>query len=74
MNLDNTISTVASALGIIGALLIAMNINMFLEGYLTFLASAFLWSVYAWRADNRQLLVMNLVFTCINGIGVYNFI
>ena len=68
------LSFFGSSTGIIGALLIALNINMFLTGYLFFLVSSLSWIVYSYKTSQKNLLVMNIVFGVINAIGVYNFI
>jgi len=75
MNLfSNTLVTnTATTTGIVAALLLALNINMFLVAYCLFLISSILWAIFALRTSNRQLLIMNVVFTVINAIGTYNF-
>jgi len=67
------ITNSASALGILGAILIALNINQALIGYLFFIVSSILWAVFAYKTQNRQLLIMNVVFISINSVGIYNF-
>jgi ABC-type Mn2+/Zn2+ transport system permease subunit len=74
MSINNsTITNIATATGIVAALLLALNLNMFLIAYYLFFLSSFLWAVFAYRTSNRQLLIMNIVFSVINAIGIYNF-
>lgn len=69
----STMQATATTTGIIAAVLLALNIDMFLTAYILFFISASLWALYAYIVANRQLLVMNIVFVCINAMGVYNF-
>jgi hypothetical protein len=70
---NSLISSIASVTGVIAAILLALNINMFLVAYVLFLISAILWAIYSIRTSNNQLLIMNAIFIVINSIGVYNF-
>lgn len=73
MNLQNIITNTATTTGITAALLLALNIQMFLVAYVLFLASSLLWAIHALHIHNKQLYIMNLVFSAINVIGVYNY-
>jgi len=70
---NNYITNTATTTGITAALLLSLNINMFLVAYMLFLTSSILWAIFAQRTSNKQLLVMNIVFSIINTIGVYNY-
>lgn len=72
--MNKLLSTLAMITGVIGALLIALNINMFEVGYSLFLSSSVLWVVYSVKTKQMNLLLMNIVFTAINLIGLINFI
>ncbi len=67
------LTKIASASGILGAILIALNINQFILGYCFFALSALLWSFYAYKTQNKELLYMNEVFLLINLLGLYRF-
>lgn len=71
---NSTITNIATVTGVVAALLLALNISMFLVAYCLFLTSSLLWAIYAHRESNQQLLTMNVVFSIINSIGVYNFL
>ncbi len=70
---NSLITNIATSTGVVAALLLALNLNMFLVAYVLFLLSSVLWAIFAHRTNNRQLLIMNVVFSVINTIGVYNF-
>lgn len=72
--MNKLLSTLAMITGVIGALLIALNINMFEVGYSLFLSSSVLWVVYSVKTKQMNLFLMNIVFTVINLIGLINFI
>ncbi len=67
------LTNTATTTGIVAASLLALNINMFLVAYVLFLVSSILWAVFALKTNNTQLLIMNVVFSIINTVGVYNF-
>lgn len=67
-------SLFASLFGIMGALLVALNIGLPHIGYTLFLASSILWVLYSIKTLQSNLLVMNIVFGVINVIGLVNFI
>lgn len=67
------ITNSATVTGIVAALLLALNINQFILAYILFLTSAILWSIFAIKDNNNQLLTMNIVFACINIIGLIRF-
>ena len=70
---DTLISNIATVTGITAASLIALNLNLFVFAYSLFAFSSVLWSIYAYRNSNNQLLTMNVIFTIINLIGIYRF-
>ncbi len=65
--------TAGSGLGMVGAVLIALNINQFVAGYIFFIGSTLFWIVYAVFIKNKSLGFMNIVFLIINIIGLVNF-
>lgn len=72
--MNNTIITnIATVTGITAALLIALNIDMFVFAYIMFAISSVLWAIFAFRTSNKQLLIMNVVFSSINMIGIVRF-
>ena len=69
--MNNTIITnTATITGVTAALLLALNLNMFITAYVLFFFSSMLWSIYAFRTSNNQLLIMSLIFSFINLIGM----
>ena len=70
---ETTITNTATVTGIAAALLMALNLNMFVLAYSLFITSSILWSIYAYRNNNRQLLTMNVIFSLINLVGLVRF-
>jgi ribonuclease PH len=70
---EATITNTATVTGVAAALLMALNLNMFVLAYTLFIISSVLWAIFAYRNENRQLLVMNLIFTAINLVGLVRF-
>jgi len=70
---EAAITNTATVTGVVAALLMALNLNMFILAYSLFIVSSLLWAIFAQRNNNRQLLVMNLIFTAINLVGLIRF-
>jgi len=70
---DTTVTNTATTTGIAAALLMALNLNMYILAYSLFITSSLLWAIYAYRQNNRQLLTMNVIFTLINIVGIIRF-
>jgi len=70
---EKAITNTATITGITAALLMALNLNIFILAYVLFIISSVLWAIFAWRNNNKQLLVMNLIFTAINLVGLIRF-
>jgi ribonuclease PH len=70
---ETTITNTATVTGVAAALLMALNLDMFVLAYTLFIISSVLWAVFAFKNNNRQLLVMNLIFTAINLVGLVRF-
>ena len=56
--------------GIIGALLIAFNFEYSKFGYLFFLVSSTTWGLQGYKNKDSALMVINIVFTGVNIIGI----
>lgn len=70
---ETAITNTATITGVVAALLIALNLDLFILAYTLFIISSVLWAVFAWRNNNRQLFIMNLIFTAINLVGLVRF-
>jgi hypothetical protein len=70
---ETAITNTATVTGVAAALLMALNLNMFVLAYVLFIISSVLWSIFAIRNSNRQLLAMNIIFTLINLVGLIRF-
>lgn len=62
-----------SLTGIIGAILVAMNFEFSKFGYLFFLFSSITWAIQARKNKDNSLIVLNIVFTIINTMGIYKW-
>jgi len=70
---DTTITNTATVTGVVAALLMALNLNIFIIAYILFISSSTLWGIFAFKNNNKQLLIMNIIFTIINIIGLIRF-
>jgi len=70
---ETAITNTATTTGVIAAILMALNMNLFTLAYLLFITSSVLWSIYAYRNSNKQLLIMNIIFSLINLVGLIRF-
>lgn len=73
-NFDVLTQWIGSALGIAGALLLAMNIQWSAYGWISFLLSNFAWILFAYRKQLWSMVVMQLVFTGTSVLGIYQWI
>lgn len=71
--LNKVLSSIGLWAGVIGAVIVAANIGLFHVGYTLFLTSSLAWIVYAHRTKQTNLMVMNIIFSFINAMGLYNF-
>jgi len=70
---ETFITNSATTTGVTAAMLMALNLDLFMLCYTLFITSSILWSIYAYNNDNRQLLIMNVVFSLINLVGLVRF-
>jgi len=63
-----------SVTAILGALIIALNLNVNYFGFVFFLISNLFWIEYSIEVKNKNILYMNIVFALINIIGIYNYL
>ena len=73
-NFDALTQWLGSALGIIGALLLALKTPWSPYGWVSFLLSNFAWIIFAYRQHVWSMLVMQLVFTGTSVLGIYRWI
>ena len=63
-----------SITAILGALIIALNLNVNYFGFMLFLISNLFWIKFSFEEKNKNIFVMNLVFALINIIGIYSYL
>lgn len=65
---------IGTAAGVIGAVVIAINLGLVVHGFMLFLVSSILWSVISWVQREASLFVLQATFTVINVIGIYRWL
>jgi nicotinamide riboside transporter PnuC len=65
---------IGAAVGIIGAIAIALNVSWSKWGFVLFLISNILIGVYAYAANATGVLVMQVVYAAINVVGLYRWL
>lgn len=60
-------------LGIIAAILLAMNIDISPYSFILFGISSILWFIYAYRIGEYSLMWMNIVYFIIDSFAVYRW-
>lgn len=63
-----------SFFGILGAILISINIPTSKYGFLLLTCSAILWIIVSWRDKLYSLLWMNIVFLLTDIVGIYRWV
>ena len=63
----------AALTGITGAILLALNVGYSYQAYIIFWISSTLWMLIGKKENDKPLLVMNIVFTIINTIGLIRY-
>jgi len=62
-----------TAIGLLGAFTIAMNLDISRYAFFIFSASALCWIYAGYKTKDQSLVVMNLGYLCINVIGIYRW-
>lgn len=65
---------IGASTGIIGALLLALNCKHSAWAWVLWIVSGIAWIGFSLISNTYGLLIQHLVFTAINGIGVYNWL
>jgi len=74
MSLKNLTANIGSVSGVLGAVLIALNLDLGALGYGIFIVSSVSWIIHSSYINSRQIMGMNLVFLIINIIGLCRFL
>lgn len=59
--------------GIAGGLLVALNFEHSKFGYLFFMLSAISWVIQGTKNHDKALVLLNIVFICVNTLGIYRW-
>jgi hypothetical protein len=69
-----TLQLIAAALGIAGALILAVNTWWSGWAWPVWVLSTLAWAAYAWQTDQMGLLAQNGVFLLVNLVGCYRWL
>ncbi len=67
--MNSVLAWIGAAAGVLGAVLLSLNISISAYGYLLFMVSSLCLTVWARREKQNHQLMMQLVFTIINVNG-----
>ena len=65
---------IGTALGIAGALWLALHLPSSGWGFILFTGSSSCWIVAAWRMREPSLIALNVVYCAINAVGIYRWL
>lgn len=65
---------IGTATGIIGASIVALNIDAVGIGFIFFAVSSATWAYAGWVHREMSLLVLQVVFLAIDLMGIYNWL
>lgn len=65
---------IGTTAGVSGAVLIALNLNVVVYGFVLFLVSSILWAWVGWMHRETSLVVLQGAFTAINVFGICRWI
>lgn len=60
--------------GILGGLLLAVNLEYSNYGFFIFLISATSWTIQGYKNNDRSLMILNTFFIFIDLLGIYRWI
>ncbi|MBT3309691.1 MAG: hypothetical protein HOL04_02645 [Gammaproteobacteria bacterium] len=69
----NSLRWLGTATGIIGAVLVALNIEETRYGFFFFLVSAILYSYTSWKDRDYPMLALQGTFACIDLLGIWRW-
>jgi len=72
--INTQLGWIGSALGLLGAALLAINLPISGYGWIAFLASNVAWIIYGLRTKTTSLLVMQIGFTITSVVGMYRWL
>lgn len=73
MNWVKLNEVIGMSTGILGSLLIALNINMEIAGFILYLISDSAWIYVGAKKNMTELLIMSVVFGIIGIVGIINW-
>jgi len=73
MNFVKVNEIIGMSTGILGSLLIALNINMEIVGFVLYIISDAAWIYVGAKKNMTELLIMSVVFGIIGIVGIFNW-
>lgn len=70
----NTLKWVASILGLLGAIMIALNVEESKYAFIFFILSSIIWTYAGIKVKDWALASLNVGFFIVNIIGIYRWI
>ena len=64
---------IGTGAGVLGAILIALNIGLVAGGFALFLVSAVFWTWVAWVQRETSLVILQSAFLVIDSMGLYRW-
>jgi len=59
--------------GISGAILLTLNIGLNWIAFILFLINSFFYIIYGKISNNKNIVILNIVYFILNLIGLYNY-
>lgn len=69
----NLLRWIGTVTGIMGAVLVALNIEETRYGFIFFLVSALLYSYTSWKDRDYPMLSLQVTFACIDLLGIWRW-
>jgi nicotinamide riboside transporter PnuC len=71
--MNNILGWCGTTTGIIGGLLMAFNFELSKFGYIFFMISSISWAAQGAKNNDNSLVLLNIVFVCVNMLGIYHW-
>ena len=73
MNLELKYDFWGTVFGILGAILLSLNIGLNWIAFILFLINSILYIIYGKQSNNKNIITLNVVYFILNLIGIYNY-
>jgi len=73
VNLELKYDFWGTVFGILGAILLSLNIGLNWIAFILFLINSILYIIYGKQSNNKNIMTLNVVYFILNLIGIYNY-